>query len=419
MKEQSIEKAYELAREVYATVGVDTEAALARMDELPISLQCWQGDDVTGYEPVGDVASQNVVTGSYPGRARNGDELRADLDKVFSLSPCKAKVNLHTIYAEPTVSKDRKDFRFEDYSRFVDWAKEKGYGLDFNTSFFTHPMMDNGLSLASPKKEVRDYWIEVGRQSRIIADKIGRAVGQRCINNTWIPDGLKDMPASRFSYRENLMDSLDKMFADSFDQTYSGDVLEGKLFGIGVESFTVGSHELYMGYAVKHGLGICLDTGHFHPTESVADKISAYMPYVSPLLLHVSRGIRWDSDHVVVQGDELQGIMNEIKRGDLFGKVYIGLDYFDASINRIAAWTIGLRAASKSMLTALLEPSDMIIKSEQEGDFTTRLALMDEVKNLPAEAVWNMACLRKGVPVAFDYLKEIKAYERDVLSNRD
>ncbi len=419
MKEQQIKQAYEISREVYSAYGVDTDKIIERFKNIPISLQCWQGDDVRGFEPAENVASQNMVTGSYLGKARNGDELRADLNKVFSLAPCKAKVSLHTIYAEPSTKKDRIDFRFEDYTRFVDWAKENGYGLDFNTSFFTHPMMDNGFSLASPKKEIRDYWIEVGKQSRVISDKLGRAIGQRCINNTWLPDGLKDMPASRFSYRENLIDSLDKMFVDTFDQQFSGDVLEGKLFSIGAESFTVGSHEFYLGYAVGHKLGICLDTGHFHPTESVAEKISAYMPFVSPLLLHISRGIRWDSDHVVVQCDELQAIMSEIQRGDLFSKLYIGLDYFDASINRIAAWTIGLRAAAKSMLTAMLEPSNLIIQAEREGDFTTRLAMMDEFKNLPAQAVWNMVCLQKNVPASIAFIDEIKRYEKEVLSRRN
>lgn len=419
-KQERILKNYENAKEIYAEYGVDVDKALDEFFNINISLHCWQGDDVKGFEDIGDVASQNVVTGSYPGAARNGDELRGDIDKAFSFSPMKHKVNLHSIYAEN--NRPRNEVTFDDFTNWVDWAKEKGYGLDFNASFFTHPMMDNGFSLASLKKEVRDYWIEAGIGSREISLAMGKALGQKCYNNIWIPDGLKDLPANRFRYRELLIDSLDKIFAKKYtaeDKKYTADVLEGKLFGIGVETFTVGSHEFYLGYAAKNGVGVCLDTGHFHPTESVADKISAYVPFVEDILLHVSRGIRWDSDHAVIQTDDLLALMQELKRGNLYNRVPIGLDFFDASINRIAAWVIGLRATSKAILTSLLEPTHLIDEAEQEGDFTARLILTDEFKNLPVNAVWEYALAKKNLPISGqEVVAEIKKYEKEVLLNR-
>lgn len=419
-KQERILKNYENAKEIYAEYGVDVDKALDEFFNINISLHCWQGDDVKGFEDLGDVASQNVVTGSYPGAARNGDELRSDIDKAFSFSPMKHKVNLHSIYAEK--KRPRNEVTIDDFTNWVDWAKEKGYGLDFNASFFTHPMMDNGFSLASLKKEVRDYWIEAGIGSREISLAMGKALGQKCYNNIWIPDGLKDLPANRFRYRELLIDSLDKIFAKKYtaeDKKYTADVLEGKLFGIGVETFTVGSHEFYLGYAAKNGVGVCLDTGHFHPTESVADKISAYVPFVEDILLHVSRGIRWDSDHAVIQTDDLLALMQELKRGNLYNRVPIGLDFFDASINRIAAWVIGLRATSKAILTSLLEPTHLIDKAEQEGDFTARLILTDEFKNLPVNAVWEYALAKKNLPISGqEVVAEIKKYEKEVLLNR-
>lgn len=410
---------YDIAKKVYLGLGVDTDAVLEIFDTIPISVHNWQGDDVTGFEAMEGVASQNLVTGNYPGRARNGDELRADMEKAFSLSPCKARVNIHSMYGEPGTT-PRNELTVKDFRKWIDWAKERGYGIDFNVSFFTHPRMRNGFSLASQDKETRDYWIKAGKGGREIAAEIGKELGQVCINNIWIPDGFKDIPANRFAFREYLEDSLDQIFEERYPKEYVRDVLEGKLFGIGIECFTVGSHEFYLAYAVKHGLGICMDTGHYHPTESIVDKISSVINFVDTLLLHISRGVRWDSDHVLIQGDDLTAIMQEVVRGNLHnsGKLFLGLDYFDASINRVAAWTIGLRAAGKALLTALLEPYHLLKKAEEDEDFTLRLALTDEFKNLPVNAVWDYLCLKKGVPVGTSWIDELKKYEREVMFAR-
>ncbi len=419
MTQEQIQKNYENARQEYAAYGVDTDAALAAFDAIPVSLHCWQGDDVRGLEDLGSVESQNLVTGSYPYAARTGDELRGDIDMAFSLSPLRHKVNLHSMYAER--HNPRNDLTVEDFRNWIDWAKERGYGLDFNASFFTHPMMNHGFSLASLDKGTRDYWIEAGIDSREISLAIGRELGQKCYNNIWIPDGLKDLPANRFRYRELLTDSLDKIMAKPYsddDRRYACDVLEGKLFGIGTESFTVGSHEYYLAYAIKNGCGVCMDTGHYHPTETVVDKLSAVRPFISDLLLHVSRGIRWDSDHVLIQGDDLSNLMNEMKRGNLYHSVGIGLDYFDASINRVAAWAIGLRAAAKAILASLLEPTHLIDRAELDGDFTARLMLMDEFKNLPVNAVWEYLLASRGIAIGADALRQIKEYEKNVQAER-
>ena len=417
--EERILKNYEYAKEEFASWGVDTEKALDKFDTITMSMHCWQGDDIKGFEPVGDIGSQNVVTGNYPGAARNGDELRGDIDFALSMSPFQHKVNIHSCYGE--FGRDRKDVTVEDFSKWIAWAKEKGYGIDFNGSFFAHKMMNNGFSYASLDKATRDYWIETAKGTREISYAIGKELGQTCYNNLWIPDGLKDTPANRFRYRDVLNNALDEIFSKRYEGNHFIDTLEGKLFGIGVESFTVGSHEFYLGYAASHrgqGIGVCLDTGHYHPTEKVEDKLSAVVPFVDHVLLHISRGIRWDSDHIVVQSDELTGIMTEMNRGDLFGKVGMGLDYFDASINRIAAWTIGMRAAAKSVLTALLEPFAYIDQAEMEGDFTSRLAYMDEFKNLPYNAVWEYMLMKKGIADGRTALANIKQYEKDVLSLR-
>ncbi len=413
-----IEKSYEIARERFAAFGVDTDEAIKRFKEIPISLQCWQGDDVKGFECHEGVASQNVVTGNYPGAARNAVELRADLEKALSLSPCTHKVNLHSIYAEPVGKKDRDEYTAEDFANWIEWAKKLGIGLDFNPTVFDHPMMVDGMSLSSRRADVRDYWVRVVKNSRDIAETIGRETGKRCYNNIWIPDGMKDMPANRMIYRQNLTESLDRIFEDKHDKAYECSTLEGKLFAVGLETFTVGSHEFYLSYAAKHGVGVCLDTGHYHPTETITDKLSSVVGQVPDVLLHVSRGMRWDSDHVVVQGDDLTALMNEIKRAELFDKVAIGLDFFDASINRIAAWVIGVRAAGKAVLTALLEPSHLLEKAEADGDFTSRLALLEEIKNLPVNAIWDKACIDLGAPVGDEWLDEVKKYEADVLSTR-
>lgn len=416
-KEDVILRNYDHAKSVYKDFGVDTDKAIEKFKSIPISLHCWQGDDVKGFEDLGDVASQNVVTGSYPGAARNGDELRADIEKAFSMSPAKHRVNLHSIYAEPRKPTPRNELTVDDFDKWIEWAKEKDYGLDFNVSFFTHPMMVDGFSLASRKKEVRDYWVKAGIGGREISYEIGKRLGTPCYNNIWIPDGLKDIPANRLAYRKNLIESLDRIFEKKLDREYVRDVLEGKLFGIGIESFTVGSHEFYLAYAVKNGVGVCLDTGHYHPTETVVDKISAVAPFVDDVLLHVSRGIRWDSDHVLIQNDELDALMLEIKRGEFFDKIAIGLDFFDASINRVAAWVIGLRSAGKAILKSLLEPTHLVEEAEASGDFTSRLALMEEFKNLPFNAVWDYVCHITGTYVGSTWLDEVKAYESSLNRN--
>lgn len=416
--DEKILKNYAEAKACYHQYGVDTDKAVERFAYIPISLHCWQGDDVKGFENLGDVHSENLVTGNYPGAARNGQELRADIEKSFSLSPCKHRVNLHSMYAEPKKPTPRNELTTEDFRKWIDWAKERGYGLDFNASFFTHPMMVDGFSLSSRHKDVRDYWIKAGQGSRAISYDIGKELGTPCYNNLWIPDGLKDTPANRLLYRENLRDSLDQIYAKSYDTTYVRDVMEGKLFGIGAESFTVGSHDFYMCYAATHGIGVCMDTGHYHPTETVVDKLSAVLPQLKWGMLHISRGIRWDSDHALTQSDELTALMTELKRGNFFNKVGIGLDFFDASINRVAAWVIGLRSAGKALLTALVNPDALLEQAEATGDFTSRLALTEECKNLPINAVWDYVCLKAGVPVGTDWLDSLKKYERDVQFKR-
>lgn len=409
---------YYKAKATYKAFGVDTDRMMDEFRTIPISLHNWQGDDVKGFERLGDVTSQNLVTGNYFGAARNGDEMRMDIEKAFSYSPCKHRVNLHSMYAETEKPKERNEVGPEDFRKWIDWAKNRGYGLDFNASFFTHPMMVDGFSLASRRKDVRDYWIKAGKGAREIAEAMGRELGTPCINNIWVPDGTKDLPANRLLYREYLKDSLDQIFEVNHNRTYMRDVLEGKLFGIGVESFTVGSHEFYLAYAAKNGIGVCMDTGHYHPTESVVDKLSSVALLVDDVLLHVSRGIRWDSDHVVIQSDDLSQLMQELKRGGFFNKINIGLDYFDASINRVAAWAIGLRAAGKAMLSALLEPTDLLEKAEATGDYTLRLALLEEFKNLPVNAVWDYLCLQTGIPVGASWIDDLKKYETDIQSKR-
>lgn len=416
MNEKNVIKNYELAKERYAAFGVNVDEALKKFSEVKISLHCWQGDDIRGFEEK-TTKSENVVTGNYPYAARNAAELRADIEKVYSLSPSKHKLNLHSVYAENTHT-DRDAYDISAFSGWIDWAKKNKVGLDYNPSFFAHPMMDNGMSLASPKKDVREFWIRHGQSSREIAYGLGKALGETCVCNLWIPDGLKDDPADRLYYRRLLTDSLDKVFEKKYDKKYLVDTLEGKLFGIGTECFVVGSYDYYLAYALKHNVGICLDSGHFHPTENIADKFSALNDFVDDILLHISRGVRWDSDHVVTYGDMLTSIMTEAKRAGMLGKLHIGLDYFDASVNRIFAWAIGLRNADRALLNALLEPTDLIKKAETDGDFGLRLALSEEAKTLPASAVWDYLCLSRGIPVGEDWINEVKDYEKNVLGKR-
>lgn len=416
MNEKNVIKNYELAAERYAAFGVNVDAAIKKFSDVKISLHCWQGDDIRGFEEK-TTKSENVVTGNYPYAARNAAELRADIEKVYSLSPSSHKLNLHSVYAENTRT-DRDGYDIADFAGWIDWAKKTDVGLDYNPSFFAHPMMDNGMSLASPKKDVRDFWIRHGQASREIAYGLGKALGETCVCNLWIPDGLKDDPADRLYYRRLLTDSLDKVFEKKYDKKYLVDTLEGKLFGIGTECFVVGSYDYYLAYAIKNNVGICLDSGHFHPTENIADKFSALADFTDDILLHISRGVRWDSDHVVTYGDMLTSIMTEAKRADMLGRLHIGLDYFDASINRIFAWAIGLRNADRALLTALLEPTELIKKAERDGDFGLRLALSEEAKALPSSAVWDYLCLSRGIPVGEDWINEVKVYEKNVLEKR-
>lgn len=415
--DNKILNAYDLAKETYKDYGVDTDKAIETLKNTRISLHCWQVDDIHGFED-GQAESQNVVTGNYPGAARNAQEVKQDLAYVFGLAPSGRKINIHSVYAEPAKPTSREKLDVSAFDKWIAWAKENNAGIDYNGSFFAHKMMDGTLSLTSPKKEVRDFWIEHLQSSREIAYNIGKKLNDVCVLNTWIPDGLKDNPADRSYYRELLKDSLDKGFAKKYDKKHLVDALEGKLFGIGTECFVCGSYDFYLAYAMQNDLGICLDSGHFHPTEQIADKFSALKLFFNDILLHISRGVRWDSDHVVIDDDNLTTIMTEAKRADVLQKLHIGLDYFDASINRVYASAVGLRAASRAMLRAILEPTDMIKAAERKGDFSERLALSEEVKALPFNAVWDMACLKAGVPVGKDWLASVRDYTAKYIAKR-
>jgi L-rhamnose isomerase len=417
----NIERAYVLARERYAELGVDTEAALRTLAATPLSLHCWQGDDVGGFEKAaeGNPGGGLAVTGSHPGKARSPAELRADLDQALSLIPGRHRLNLHACYAELRGRKvERTDYAIEHFQGWVDWCKAHGMGLDFNPTYFAHPLAADGFTLSHRNAGVRRYWVEHGIACRRIAAEAARQLGSTAVTNFWIPDGFKDLPADRKSPRERLAASLDEIFAESIDPSLNLDAVESKLFGIGSESYVVGSHEFYLGYAVARQKLVCLDAGHFHPTESLADKISSVLQFVPGLLLHVSRGVRWDSDHVVLLDDPTRAVMEEVVRGGFLPRTHIGLDFFDASINRVAAWVIGSRSTLKALLLALLEPAAKLQESETAGDLTTRLALMEELKSLPFGAVWDEHCRRHNVPVGATWLEDVRRYERDVLSTR-
>ena len=418
--EQQIIQTYTLAKERYAALDVDIDQALERLAQIPISLHCWQGDDVGGFEDPTRILSGGILaTGNYPGKARTADELRADLDLAYSLIPGNHRLNLHVIYGDSGNEKlGRNEWQPHHFDRWIDWAKANHHGIDFNPTCFSHPMADSGFTLASTDKEIRDFWIEHCRLSRHIAAYIGEQLGTAAITNIWIPDGYKDSPANRQLHRMLLAESLDQVFAEEIDPRFNKDAVEAKLFGIGSESYVAGSHEFYLGYAVSREMMLCLDAGHFHPTEVISDKISSTLLFVPELLLHVSRGVRWDSDHVVTLTDELQAIMQEIVRGHYLDRVHIGLDFFDASINRIAAWTIGTRNALRALLVALLEPAPRLRAYEMDGDYTARLGLLEELKSLPFGAVWDYYCLQQDVPVGFAYMDEIRAYEKRVLAPR-
>ena len=418
LDEDTVLKNYEAARSVYRSLGVDTDAVIARYKAIPISLQNWQGDDVGGFE-ASTAASDMVVTGNYPGRARNAEELRADIDMAFSLCPVAPRVNIHSMYGEPGTT-PRDELTAKDFAGWMSWAKERGYGIDFNVTYFNHTMVRDGLTLSSPDRATRDFWVRAGQGGREIAAAIGRELGTTCIHNHWIPDGMKDLPADRRLYRDYLEESLNRVFEKKYDPTLTRDTLEGKLFAVGVESYTVGSHEFYYGYAVKNGVGLCMDSGHYHPTEQVADKLTAAARSLSTLLLHLSRGVRWDSDHVLLSGDELSATMREVVRARLLdsGNFFMSLDYFDASINRIAAWAIGLRSAGYALLSAMLEPYALLRDSELMGDYTARLALHEEFSRLPSAAVWDYVCLTEGKPIGISWLDKVRKYEAEITSKR-
>jgi L-rhamnose isomerase len=423
---ENIMKAYEAAKEIYAGYGVDVDEALKLMDTVPVSLHCWQGDDVQGLESdAGGTSGGIMATGNYPGKARNGQELRADLEKAMSLLPGKQRVNVHASYAELDGEKvDRDRYETKHFAKWIDWAVKNEIALDFNPSCFGHPMASDNLTLSHPDEKTRRFWIDHVKASRKIAADMGKACKSACITNIWIPDGMKDLTANRLMYRQILKDSLDEILEEKISPEIYLEGLECKLFGIGSESYVVGSHEFYMGYLghakVKgnNDLMLTLDMGHFHPTETIADKISALLLFNKDLLIHVSRGVRWDSDHVVISNEDVQEVIREIKRADAFDRVHIALDFFDASINRISAWVVGTRATQKAIMGALLEPTELLKKAEADKNFADRLALMDEFRTLPLNAIWNKYCFDKKVPVGTDWLADVHDYETKVLTKR-
>ena len=398
--EQNIIQAYNLAKERYADVGVECDKVLEQLAQIPISLHCWQGDDVIGFEnPDQTLGGGIMATGNYPGKARTAVELRRDLDLAYSLIPGTHRLNLHAIYLESDTAVARNEIQPEHFAGWAAWAKENNHGIDFNPTLFSHPLAEEGFTLSHRDQGVRNFWIEHCIASREIGAYFGRELGTTAVTNVWIPDGLKDMPVDRKTPRLLLEDSLDKIFAKPLDEKHNLDAVESKLFGLGSESYVVGSHEFYLGYAASRGKVLCLDAGHFHPTETIADKISSIMIFVPELLLHVSRGVRWDSDHVVTLTDDLHLIMQEIVRGEYVDRVHIGLDFFDASINRVAAWVIGTRNSMTALLRALLDPVDLLRELEVSGDYTGRLALQETLKVMPSNAIWDYYCLQQEVPL--------------------
>ena len=409
---------YESARELYAALGVDTEKAMEQLSGVKISLHCWQGDDVLGFENTGALSGGIATTGNYPGRARNFDELTADLDEALKLIPGRHKINLHASYSVADRPVERNSLIPADFSAWVDYAKDRGLGLDFNPTLFSHPMAEDSLTLSSPDPAKRRYWIDHCKCSRKIAESFGKALGQPALDNIWIPDGYKEVPADRLGPRMRLKESLDEIFSEKLDGSVLYDSVESKVFGLGLEAYTVGSHEFYMNYAAKNGLLCLLDNGHYHPTEMVSDKIPAMLLFSEKLALHVTRPMRWDSDHVVRFDDEVREIAAEIVRCGALDRVFIGLDYFDASLNRVAAWVIGMRNMQKALLTALLTPHARLKSYQDEGDFTSMLAMQEELKFYPFAAVWDEFCERQGVPVRESWLAEVRRYEKDVLLKR-
>jgi L-rhamnose isomerase len=417
MKEK-VQKSYEIAKERYEEVGVNIDKAIETLEKLPLSIHCWQADDVAGFENFGSISDAGIqATGNYPGKARNMEELRRDIEKVLTLVGGKHRLNLHAIYGDFQGKKvDRNEIEPSHFTGWMQWAKEKGLKLDFNSTSFGHPKSGN-LTLANPDKEIRNFWIEHTKRCRLIAEEIGKFQQDPCIMNLWIHDGMKDLTVNRLLYRNILEKSLDEIFATNYKDMK--DCIEAKLFGIGLESYTVGSYDFYLAYGTKNQKIVTLDTGHFHLTESVADKISSLLLFVLEIMLHVSRPVRWDSDHVTILNDDVTELAKEIVRADALNRVHVGLDYFDASINRIGAYVIGIRATQKAFLQALLEPISQLRKFEENGQYFERLALLEESKNLPWNAVWDYFCLKNNVPVGEDYIGEIQQYEKEITSKRN
>jgi L-rhamnose isomerase len=421
MNKEQVIKAYEDAKAQYAQLGVNTDDAVKKLGQIKISLHCWQTDDVGGFEtPDAELGGGGImVTGNYPGKARTIDQLRQDIEKVMSLLPGQQRLNLHAIYGDFKGEKvDRDQIEVKHFQSWIDWAGKNKIGLDFNPTCFSHLYANDGFTLSSKNEKYRKFWVEHTKRTRKIAAEIGKQLGTPCVNNIWIPDGSKDTPIDRNTHRELLKKSLDEIFVEEYPAKYLKDAVECKLFGIGSESMVVGSHEFYMGYAIKNNKLITLDSGHFHPTEQIADKISSVLQFVDEILLHISRGVRWDSDHVVIFNDEMQFIAQEIVRANALDRVNVALDYFDASINRIGAYVIGTRAAQLAFLFALLEPTGKLKSYEETGKNFERLAFLEIMKTKPFSAVYNYYCLTNNVPVAEDYISEIQQYEKDVLSKR-
>lgn len=417
----NIKERYLEAKKDYEKFGINVDKVLEDLKKVKISIHCWQGDDVTGFEVSQSELSGGIAaTGNYPGKARNAEELRKDLDKALSLIPGKHKVNLHAIYAETNGEViERDEIKPKHFENWVNWAKEKELGLDFNPTIFSHPKACDGLTLSHPNKEIRDFWIRHSIASRKIGEYFGKELGQTCVTNLWIPDGYKDIPSDRLGPRARLKDSLEQIYAVDIDKKYNLDCVESKVFGIGAESYTVGSSEFYINFAARNNILSLMDTGHYHPTEVVSDKLSAMLLFNEKVALHVSRPVRWDSDHVVIFDDELKEIAKEIVRNDALDRVIIGLDFFDASINRIAAWTIGTRNMIKALLSAMLTPNELLKKYQDQGNFTERLALMEELKTYPMGDIWNYYCEKNNVPVGEAWIKEVKEYEEIELSKRN
>ncbi|MAC89147.1 MULTISPECIES: L-rhamnose isomerase [Alphaproteobacteria] len=408
---------YDSAKQVFADWGVDTEAAIARLKDIAISMHCWQGDDVVGFETqTGSSGGGIQATGNHPGRARTPDELRADLEFAYSKIPGTHRLNLHAMYMDTDATPDRDEIEYAHFAPWVDWAKAQGVGLDFNPTFFAHSKADDNLTLSHPDQGIRDFWIEHGRRCREIAAQMGAALGSPAVNNIWVPDGYKDTPIDRMAARRRLEASLDAMFADPLDRAKMLDAVESKLFGIGVEACTVGSHEFYMGYAIRKGTLLCLDMGHFHPTENIADKLSSVALSLDEILLHVSRPMRWDSDHVILLNDDILAMAQELVTADLLGRTHIGLDFFDATISRTAAWVIGVRNMQKALLRALCLPLDQLRKAEDTMDFTTRFTLTEELKDLPHGAIWAEFCARMDVPTGQTLIRDLDSYQASVSS---